>query len=335
MNPEEISVGILYNAPEDAGNGVLDRSAEAAAQQAADALASCGFKLAKFPLRRNVPGWIDRIRKSKPHVLVNLCESFQGQSAREASIAGVLELLGIPFTGNPSRVLGLCQDKFQTKAVMNVFGLPTPGGWIVENSGEISGVMRFPVIVKPNAEDASVGISPESVVSDVSALRDRVDFVANTYRQPALIEEYIEGREFNVAVIEDPSPRALPVSEIEFRDYQEGEPKILGYAAKWEKNHVLYGRTVPSCPAKTSEALTEKLQSLALQAFRVMNLKGYARLDFRADSREQVFILEVNPNPDTSLDAGLARGLAAAGLAYPEFWRGQVLGAMNGSAKKA
>jgi D-alanine-D-alanine ligase len=244
-------------------------------------------------------------------------------------MAGFLELLQIPFTGNPSRSLSLCQDKFCTKSVLAAHGLPVPQGWVVEKGDPIPTDLAFPLIVKPNEQDASLGIYPQSVVEDRASLAKRVEFVSERYGGPVLVESFIDGREFNVAVLDGRETRALPVSEIEFRDLPAGMPRILGYHAKWQEDHELYQRTVPVCPAAVSSETAGALQRTALAAYRALKLKGYARVDFRMDAAGKIHILEVNPNPDASRDSGIARALKAAGIKYEEFWDTQVLLALN------
>ncbi|MFH1969366.1 MAG: D-alanine--D-alanine ligase, partial [Verrucomicrobiota bacterium] len=149
------------------------------------------------------------------------------------------------------------------------------------------------------------------------------------YNQPALVESFVDGREINAAIVEESEPRVLPLSEILFQRYPAGLPRIVGYDAKWQAAHPTYRGTVPVCPAPVSPALAQRLTRFALQAYRVLKLRGYARVDFRLDACARPFILEVNPNPDTSREAGLARSLAAEGIAYEDFWRSQVRQALK------
>ena len=234
------------------------------------------------------------------------------------------------FTGNPSRTLTVCQDKHKAKAVLNAYGLPTAPSQLIDLADQPLEV-RFPVIVKPNAEDASLGIGP-----GLGRPRRRRPWpyrssrIMDVYKQPALVEEYIEGREFNVAVIENKGLEALPVSEIDFSPGARNRlPHICSYEAKWLKDHILYQTTPPICPAPIDDALRERLQTTAVAAFRALGCRDYARVDFRMGQDGAIYILEVNPNPDISLDAGYARALGAAGIKYTAFWK-----AMIGNALK-
>jgi len=328
MNARSTLAGILYSAfvprlgrPQEA---LSERALKTAAQQAGTALLSVGYRLQWIPVHTRVEEIIAPIRRCRPAVIVNLCEGFRGHSAYEAQVAGLLELLGIPFTGNSSHALFQCQDKFRTKAILQACGLPTPKSWLVEDERQLPAAARFPLIVKPNCEDASIGIYPHSVVRNRAALAKQVARVLAAYDQPALVESFVEGREINAAIVDQPEPRVLPLSEISFQNYPPRLPHIVGYDAKWRAAHPTYRGTVPMCPAPVSAALARRLTRFALQAYRVLKLRGYARVDFRLDAHARPYILEVNPNSDTSREAGLARSLAAAGIAYEDFWRSQL-----------
>ncbi|MBU4212670.1 MAG: ATP-grasp domain-containing protein [Verrucomicrobia bacterium] len=328
MNVRSTRVGILYNAfvprlgrPKET---LSARALETAARQAGAALAADGYRIQWIPVRDRIEEIVAPIRRRRPAVIVNLCEGFRGHSAYEAQVAGLLELLDIPFTGNSSHALFQCHDKFRTNAILKASALPTPPGWLVEDERQLPAAARFPLIVKPNCEDASIGIYPHSVVRTRMALRKQVARVLAAYDQPALVESFVDGREINAAIVEESEPRVLPLSEILFQHYPAGLPRIVGYDAKWQAAHPTYRGTVPVCPARVSPTLAQRLTRFALQAYRVLKLRGYARVDFRLDARSRAYILDVNPNPDTSREAGLARSLAAEGIAYEDFWRSQV-----------
>lgn len=333
MNMRSTLAGVLYNAfvpslgrPKEA---LSERALETAARQAGAALAADGYRVRLIPVRERIEEIVAPIRRLHPAVIVNLCEGFRGHSAYEAQVAGLLELLDVPFTGNSSHALFQCHDKFRTNAILRACGLPTPPSRLVEDARQLPATIRFPLIVKPNCEDASIGIYPHSVVRTRVALRKQVARVLAAYGQPALVESFIDGREINAAIVDQPEPCVLPLSEILFQHYPAGLPHIVGYDAKWQTAHPTYRGTVPVCPAPVAPALAQRIKRLALQAYRVLKLRGYARVDFRLDARARPYILDVNPNPDTSREAGLARSLAAAGIAYEDFWRSQVLLALK------
>jgi D-alanine-D-alanine ligase len=299
---------------------VSEDSVARVAEIVCDTLVKAGLEASIIPLQRSMFNFLRRLKELNVEVVINLCEGFFGNPQWESNVAAVMEVLHIPFTGNGSRTLALCQDKHQAKAILSSFNLPVAPSQLITSAEELV-ELRFPVIVKPNLEDASVGVHPESVVYDQEALSVRVQKIVEAYEQPAIVEEYIDGREFNVAVLEDGEPRALPVSEIDFLAMPEGYPKICCYEAKWYPDHVLYQTTPPICPSPIADELKEQIQSLAISAFKVMGCRDYARVDFRMSNDGEIFILEVNPNPDISLDAGYARALKAAGINYADFWK--------------
>jgi D-alanine-D-alanine ligase len=320
------NVGVAFNAyeplpligrPEEQ---ISEESVAEVANEVAEAVKKLGYPVTIIPLQKSFLNFLRRINELNLDVLVNLCEGFYGRPQWEANVAATLELLHLFFTGNKSRTLAVCQDKYMAKAILISHNLPTASSQLLSSKSQPLEV-RFPVIIKPNAEDASLGIGPNSVVSDPECLAVQVKKILDLYKQPALVEEYIEGREFNVAVMENKTIQALPVSEIDFSQVPESMPHICSYEAKWLKDHIMYKTTVPICPAQIEDALREKLQQIAVDAFRAMGCRDYARVDFRMDGAGNIFILEVNPNPDTSLDAGFARALNAAGIEYSRFWK--------------
>jgi D-alanine-D-alanine ligase len=325
-------IAIVYNAyeprPTTTGERLSEESVAEMAQQALDAVGTLGIEAALVPLQRSLPHFLGRLRELNPDALINLCEGFYGRPQWESNVAGVFELLGLSYTGNASKTLAFCQDKYKAKAVLKAAGLPTAPSQLMF-TGEEPLELRFPLIVKPNAEDASLGIYPDSVVRDEAGLRERVRRCLENYGRPALVEAFIDGREFNVSVLENGAVKPLPVSEIDFSAMPKDLPRILGYEAKWFEDDPLYQKTPPVCPAAIDDGTRETLQGLAGAAFRTMGCRDYARVDFRMDTRGRPFILEVNPNPDISTNAGYARALKAAGIAYADFWGWMVKNALE------
>jgi D-alanine-D-alanine ligase len=328
-------VGIAYNLyvpiARHLDEKISEETVEEMAQQAYEAVLALDYPAVLIPLKESFMGFLRRIQEVKPQVIINFCESFCEKSQMESNIAAAFELLEIPFTGSGSRALTICQDKFQAKAILSAHGLPTAKARLVTAADQVVG-LRFPLIVKPNAEDASQGVYPDSVVHNGKSIRERVQKILDTYKEPAIVEEFIEGREFNVAVIEGEKVEALPVSEIDFSAMPAGQPKIVSYEAKWFEDNELYLKTPPVCPAAVPETVRARLQEYAVRAFRVMGCQDYARVDFRMNKDGDIFILEVNPNPDISLNAGYVRALTAAGLDYPTFWGRMIDNALRRTA---
>jgi len=269
--------------------------------------------------------------KANPDGLIfNLCESFRGSNLAHMYMPALLELLGLAYTGSTALTCGLTTHKSLAKAALRGAGLPTPES-ILFSLGEApdeAPPFGFPAIVKPALEDASVGVDEDSVVRDEAALKARVGLVHERYFQAAIVERYVHGREINIAVIGNDPPRALPLSEIEFHDYPEGRPRVVGYRAKWVHDSFEYQHTKGVCPARVPEELARRMQEAAVGAYRALGCRDYARVDFRLDQEGSPFILEVNANPDITDGAGLARASRACDLGYDGLIRVIIEGAI-------
>jgi len=264
----------------------------------------------------NVEKTIFQINNYLPDVIFNFVESIEGVSAYEYCIAGVFQLLGYNITGNVPSCLGNCLNKERTKNILSSHGIDTPNFVTVRFNSNLDKEkfnLKLPVILKLLNEDASIGISEFSVVDDYQKLQRQLSFLQKTYKQDVLIEEYIEGRELNVAVLGE---TVLPISEIEFKTLPEGLPKIVTYDGKWMEDSIYYENTKPVCPATLNQVIKKKIEDIALGAFEAMGCRDYARVDIRLDKNNMPFVIEVNPNPDISTDSGFARAAKAAGLAY-------------------
>src|SRR5262249_20724409 len=213
----------------------------------------------------------------------------------------------------------LALNKHLTKNLLRGAGLPTPEFFVVEDLPIPECRLEWPVIVKPATQDASVGLDQGSVVTDQRSLNRRVAAMLENYGPPVLVEEFIRGREFNVALIEVPDLRILPVSEILFEERDPNYWPIVTYDAKWRPSSREYRATPPRCPAEISRRLAERLSSIAYRAYRLLGCRDYARVDFRVRPSGKPYILEVNPNPDYSPSAGFAGGLRSAGCTHGQF----------------
>jgi D-alanine-D-alanine ligase len=235
-------------------------------------------------------------------------------------VAGLLELMSIPYTGSDPFALGLALNKFHVKQILRSGGIPTARGYL-RHPGQrltIPRGMRFPMFVKPAHEDASLGINSNSVCHTPEDLERQIRYIHEIYSQEALVEEYLDGREFNVSVIGDESPEVLAVQEIDFAGMPEGEPKIVSYRAKWDEESEFYSGTVPVCPANIPKRMENRIKDIAIRSHRCVGCRDYSRVDMRTDARGNLFVLEVNPNCDISPNAGFARAARVAGYSYSE-----------------
>ncbi|MEM2122535.1 MAG: GNAT family N-acetyltransferase [Candidatus Bathyarchaeia archaeon] len=314
-------VAIAYNqpAPLTYGEEHDKVSEEAVLDEVSDvkqALTDLGHNVALVPIGDDVEAFIQRLLSLRPDCIFNLCEGAYGYSGYEMNFPSLFELFRIPYTGSPSIALGICLDKPRTKYALLEAGIPTPKFYVISSLEELSGYSyNFPLIVKPSREDASIGISWENVVSDGSTLRSRVEYLLEKYRQPVLVEEFIEGRELNVSLIGNSSPEVLSISEVDFSKLNR-KYRILTYDGKWDKVSYDYAATPTICPADIDEPLRERIKELSKRAYRMLGCRGYARIDFRVADPDEPYIIDVNPNPDISRGAGFARSAERAGIKY-------------------
>lgn len=258
------------------------------------------------------------IENFAPDVIFNFVESVGGISNYEAYAAGLFEITGFDYTGNTPLCLSTCLNKSRTKQILKSFGINTPDfriAYLNEGIDQSGFDLKFPVILKLTNEDASIGISEYSVVSSFDEMHSQLEFLFKTYKQDIIIEEFINGRELNVAVL---GKKVLPISEIIFSGLPKGLPRIVTYEGKWSPESIYYKFTKPQCPAELDEVLTKKIESIAMTTFSILNCRDYARIDFRLSRNGTPYVIEVNPNPDLAQDAGFARAAAVAGISYPE-----------------
>jgi D-alanine-D-alanine ligase len=283
----------------------------------AEKLSSEGLEVFILNLRDNLDLLIKTLKTKKPDVIFNFVEIFKDDPKLEMNIVGLFELLGFAYTGAPPLALANCQSKVLTKRILSNIGLQTPKFIIIkEPERNYRHGLKFPLIVKPVFEDASVGIENESIVFDSKQLTARVEFVMRNFKQPALIEEFIEGRELNISILGDTNPLPLPISEIDFTQMPNYLHNIVSYQAKWDPYHEAYHKTIPVCPAVLPKRIEKKAKEIALKAFKAMGVRDYARVDMRLAKDNQLYVLEVNPNPDLTEGAGFMRSAEAAGLSY-------------------
>src|SRR6266568_2918985 len=309
---QRVRVVVLYDP------GADDWTAEdiAGVMEAVDDIArifsALNHQVQRVPVRHDMR-WFNYCRRAD--LVFNLCEGVRGVAQWEDHVVGTLELAGIPYTGSGPWTTGTCRRKAVANTLLDRAGLPVPRWTLAQ--GKIDDDFPLPAIVKPAAEDASAGLDRQSVVSDRKSLKARIAAMTEQFEE-VLVQQYIAGREFNVGIVGD---RTLPIAEIDFSAMPEGTWPILTYAAKWHVGSPEDLGSRPVCPAQVPQRLAERLCRLAEAAWRTMQGKGYGRVDIRVDTAGRPWILEVNPNPDLTDEAGLSRMAKAAGWEYPELIR--------------
>lgn len=328
-------VVILFNLPRAAAaNACAESDAGILRQVAAVADALCHLGI---PHRRaGVYGLTDvpaALAAGDEEIVVNLVESLAGDERDMAFVPEVARAMGRSCTGNDGTCQALCHDKWRANAVLRGRGVPTPAGVCVPaGQRAVPGELPAgPLIIKPLHTDASEGITAASVVESCgAALDEAVRRVHEQFDQPALVEQYIDGRELNVSVIDIAGgARTLPVAEIEFVAYPPGKPRIVDYAAKWLPESFEYRNTPRRIPAALDPAAAAQVQRLALEAWAAVGGRDYARVDFRLAADGRPYVLEVNPNPDLSPDAGFAAALEAVDIPFEAFVKALIENALS------
>ncbi len=259
------------------------------------------------------------LARADADLFFNLTESYAGDDTMDMNLAAYLDLLGKPYTGAGPHALYLAQDKALAKKIFAFHGIRTPF-FATSYKGKLdhSHDIAFPLIVKPTSEDGSIGIDTGSVVGSVKELMERIHYIQEEFDSPALIEEYIEGREMYAAVLGNESPEVLPMVELDLSKLPEGTPKIAGKEVKWEKDTEHY-RVTKSAPAEDlDEDTAKRLSDTALAVFQALKLRDYGRIDMRLTREGEVYVIEANPNPWLASGAEFAMAAKKAGKSYTQ-----------------
>jgi D-alanine-D-alanine ligase len=267
-----------------------------------------------------------KLTDAKPDIVFNIAEGFNGVS-REAQIPALLEMLNIPYTGSDPLTLATCLDKARTKEILSYYKIPNAKFSIIDNLNQLKDLadgkqhLEFPLIVKPVSEGSSKGIFSSSFVREKKELISEAERILAEYNQPALLEEFLDGREFTVAIIGNgEESRVLPVVEINFGEFPDDFIPIYSYEAKWILDTKENPLDVFTCPAKINPDLEEKIKSTALKTYRILRCRDWSRIDIRLDGNGTPNIIEINPLPgilpDPEENSCFPKAARAAGLNY-------------------
>ena len=287
------------------------------------ALRKEGFHCYAVNIKDNFKTLLTVLQKRRPNVIFNLIEFFNDNPWQESMVAGLFEILRVPYTGAPPLALALCQRKGLTKQILQANGIRTPRFKLMtrDHIPRRHG-LHYPLMVKPAREDASAGIENASVAFDRERLEQRIEYVLEEFNQPVLVEEFIDGRELNVAVLGNDPPEALPISEIDFSELPKGMHSIVSYQAKWDPLHEAFHRTYPICPAELPKRIEKRAKSRAIKAYKILGCRDYARIDMRLSKNGQhLYVLEVNPNPDLTEGVAFMESSEAAGVTFGQTLR--------------
>jgi D-alanine-D-alanine ligase len=269
---------------------------------------------------------VETLQRAKPDICFNMVEGI-GAPSREAQIPALLDLMGIPYTGSDPTTLCITLDKARTKEILAYYGIPTPAFSLVSSVSEVPVFAQrahtYPMIVKPLHEGSSKGIFERSVVTTPDELSQQLLEVLTVYKQPALVEAFLAGREFTVGLLGNgDSVETLPIVEITFEHLPAHSRKIYSYEAKWLWDDPHHPVEVFRCPAPIAPALADEINALCKQAYHALRCRDWARIDVRLDLHHRPHIIEVNPlpgilpNPDEH--SCLPMAARQAGLSYTQ-----------------
>jgi len=322
MDESDLHIIIVYNLDRELLHGDPDELAAvldtaATTEHIYGAMCRLGFHVSKVPVETSLDVFANHLKQYLPQntLVFNNCDAFIGENIGSVRVMRLVEKLGFRHTGASADRIYDCIDKARTKTRLMRLGVPTPPFQVFEQAkGDF--LLKFPAIIKPVAEDASMGIDLESVVTNRKALFNRIEYVLSIYKEPAIVEEYIIGREFAVALWGNRNIEALPVTEEDFGKITDPLKAFLTYESKWVESSLYFQETM-SRPAKLKPVVEMKVKEAAIDTYRAMGLRDWGRVDIRF--RDDIpFVIDVNEIPDLSPESGFPRTARLAGYTYDE-----------------
>ncbi len=263
----------------------------------------------------------NKFREIKPDIVFNIAEGANGVS-REAQIPAMLDMLNIPYTGSDALTLAICLDKARTKEILSYYKIPTAKFFVAEKPEDAyNHQLTFPLIVKPISEGSGKGIYASSFVHSFEELKREINRITSEYNQPALVEEFLSGREFTVAILgNDGDVQVLPLIEMRYDKYPDGVVPLYSYEAKWILDTKENEFDVFDCPADVDKELEEKIKKVCLDTYKVLRCRDWSRIDLRLDKNGEPNIIEINPLPgiipDPNENSSFPKAARAAGIDY-------------------
>ncbi len=309
----DIPVLMLHNL-DPAWDSAETANAVESAEKLATELNKEGHPVTVVPVTDATLGDLLRLYAPEDFVVFNWCEELPGCPRSDAAVAGILESMNFAYTGSSPDILAFSWDKAAVKEMLNSQGIPTPDGRVIDPQ-RVDVWDRFPAIVKPALEHCSFGISTDAVVMDRQELKQRVAFVHDTFKQPALVEAFIDGREFHVTLWGNGTVHPLPAAEMDFSAFEQVRDRLCTFDSKFIPGSVHYEKIELRIPAALDAAQLATLNRTAVGAYRAMGCRDYARIDLRMEN-DLYYVLDINPNADLSADTTLVYAAEAAGLSY-------------------
>jgi D-alanine-D-alanine ligase len=276
-------------------------------------LSSLGLEVLPIAVKRDVAGALKGL-DPRDTVIFNWCEGLDGEPNNYEAVPPILEDLGFAYTGATAWSLAMTQRKGMTKQILLENKIPTPVSKIYDRA-VLNGWRRYPAMVKPANEHCSFGITRDSVVDNAQQLKDRVQYVLDTWKGPALAEDFIDGTEFNISVWGNTNPTVLPLAAIDYGVFDDYHDRLCSFDAKWNPESEAYRLTGVICPAPVDPVLKRRIERVALRAYQALRLRDYGRIDMRVRNGVP-YVLDVNANPDVTMEGGFARSARVAGFDY-------------------
>ena len=282
------------------------------------ALKALGHEVHLGAIYKNPRDVIDLVERIQPDLVWNFVQTFHGTRHFECHIAGVLELCRVPYTGCGHRALMLCQDKALSKEILKHHRVPVAPFVVSRRTQPLKKLSRaiFPVMVKPLAEEGSVGISRDSFAETEEQALARIHFLHGRLKQDVIIERYVWGREIYMGVIGNDRLKVLPPRELKFSKVPEGEPKFASFKAKWDEGYRERWGIFSGFPDDLSESLQRSLATVAKRVFRALQMRGFGRIDLRLTDEGKLVVVEANPNPEIAQGEDIAEAAAKVGIPY-------------------
>ena len=261
-----------------------------------------------------------KLQTFQPDVIFNLADQFKNNRAFDQNIVSFLEMQGLPFTGCGSTGLTLCKHKGISKKILGYHRIHVPEFVTIARGKRIARPprLRFPILVKPLKEEASIGISQASLVENDDQFKERVQFIHEKYDHDVIAEEYIEGRELYVSTLGNHRLQVFPIRELLFKEVPPDEPKIATYRAKWDEEYRKRWGLQNQFAEGLDPALATDIQERCKRIYHLLTIDGYARLDLRVTANNEVYFIEANPNPILAEDEDFAQSAMKSGLTYPQ-----------------
>jgi len=310
---EKLKVSILFWEEREQGSPWHDEVVD----QVEAALSEGGHKVSLIGIASDVRELLDKLDDQRPELVFNLCERFADNDSLDMHVITLLDMLGQPFTGTGPLGTSLRQDKAVTKKLLQFHHVPYPDFITFDKHDiEFAGRMRFPLFVKPLSGDTSLGIDDASLVTEYGKLIERVDFIQTQLKVPALVEEFIEGREFYVSILGNDPGEVLPLMELDFAKLPSGYPRIYGHDAKSDESSVQYGSVNAIVATDLTPETRARITMVGREAAYALKVRDYARVDIRLTADGRPVVLEVNANPYLESTSAFPLAALQAGMGY-------------------